>query len=144
MFRTAVLGMLLAAAFVAACGQPGGGQELRGEIAEGKGPLALRLELDDDGYHLRWDDQEGESAYRISGTATYWPPCVEDRPSMVDEVKFGDILAAGITEYTLPESSGGPDFFLKELVVDVSALRAGQKAEVQDSMAFTAEPLPCE
>jgi hypothetical protein len=155
MFRTAVLGTLLAAAFIVACGQPGGERELRGEvIAEGEGPLALRLELDDDGYHLHWDDQEGESAYRISGTATYWPRCAGDRPSMIDEVEFGDILVPDITEYTLPKSSGGPDFFLKELTVDVSAVRVEQTAgldeeqqslpTVHESMALTAEPLPCE
>ncbi|MDP2673388.1 MAG: hypothetical protein Q8Q00_00570 [Dehalococcoidia bacterium] len=131
-------------AFALALGSCGGDGQRNGEPlepVEGKGPLGLYLKLRDERYVLAWRDIEGETAYRVSGTATYWPSCAEARVDVIQEIEFAEDVAPGSTEFALPRPSDGSSFFLKELVADVIAFNG---EEVSDGMAFTGEPPQCE
>ncbi len=127
---------------VAACSGDGqrDGEQL--EPVDGKeGALGLYLESWDERHVLVWQDIEGESAYRVSGTATYWPFCAEARADVIQKIEFAENVAPDKTEFVLPRPSDGSSFFLKELAADVTAVDG---EEMADGMAFTGEPPPCE
>ncbi len=133
------------ATFVAVAAACGGTERAPIGAPEGKaGPLGLRLQSEDGPVPvLAWDDQEDETEYRVSGSATYWPRCDNPFGDEVLTFAINEALPADSTSFTLPEASDSGDFFLKELVANVLARAAGG-SEVRDGIAFTGEPPPCD
>ena len=142
MLRTGVfLASVAFALAVAACSGDGQRDGEQPESVDGKGPLGLYLEFRDERHVLVWRDIQGETAYRVAGTATYWPSCAEARVDVIQEIEFAEDVAPDKTEFVLPRPSDGSAFFLKQLVADVTAVDV---EEMADGIAFTGEPPPCE
>jgi hypothetical protein len=97
---------------------------------------------------VTWNDLTGEAAYRVSGTATYWPEVCDvggpGEPGFVsEEVDFDQQLPADTTTYQWRSPQNQSLTFVKGVQITIDALGQDGAVLATDGVATTAEAAAC-